>query len=145
MCLDKERQYELILEEHRYTSDFRVKIIGGLFAIYAALGLAFSWFQKEATSFSWIVPLFGAFITILFYLADKRNKQALDSSREIGENIENDENDPFPLKRKYFSSLSKGPSHAKLIQLFSIVSSILLFIISIILIIFNCDLYCCLR
>jgi hypothetical protein len=140
MCLKKEKLYEIIAEEHRYASEFRAKIIAGWFAIYTALAFAFPWFQEKAKEISFIVPLFGLFLTVLMWMADNRNRKALNSSRELGAKIEKDKKDPFPSEFRYFSSLTDGVPHGKLITIFSIVMLHLLGITTIILIIIGGDL-----
>jgi len=55
MTIDIAERYKLILAEHHYASDFRVKIFTGWCAIYAALAAVFAWVHTKSPQLTWII------------------------------------------------------------------------------------------
>jgi membrane-bound metal-dependent hydrolase YbcI (DUF457 family) len=110
-----------MFEEHRFASEFRVKIITGWCAIYAALAVAFVWANSNYPTSSWIILAAAVVVTILMWLADRRNRPAIRSPKNIGMAIEIDKTAAIPDEQRFFSSLEKGISHSLIIDVLSIV------------------------
>jgi hypothetical protein len=121
MELSTDERYKIIVEEHRFASNFRVKIVTGWCAIYAALALVFKWAQEgDAKPLSWIISLAALIVTILMWMADYRNARAIRSSHEVGAAIEKKLN--IPEEERFFWSLKKGwfISHTVAIFIFAL-------------------------
>jgi len=112
-----EKQYELILQEHRTVVELRAKILTGWFALYIALAAAFAWVYENATGLSWAVMLLGLVITILFWILDIRNRSGLRIARDAGEAIEAAAEVPYE-QRFFYQLAGTQPTSPKLIRKF---------------------------
>lgn len=119
-------RYKLIFQEHQFASEFRRKIITGWCTIYMALAIVFTWVNENFCTLNWLVTTVGIAVTILMWTADKRNRQAIGLSKEIGAKIE--EAAGIDNKQQFFSRLNKGFSHSTAIDIFAGVSVFLLLI-----------------
>lgn len=116
--------YKLIIEEHRFASEFRLKILAVWGAVYTALAAVFVWMYSAAMSIDWIVPLVGFVMTILLWIGDCRNRVAIGRSKDIGENLERKLNIPDDLQ--FFAKLGSCLSHSRGIDIFGIAISVML-------------------
>jgi hypothetical protein len=118
MPIPVEELYKQSLEEHRFASEYRLKIIRGWSTMYVALSAAFVWVQANVPKISWLIPAAGAIITLFMWVADQRHRPAIGASKEVGRNIEIDEK--IVEGQRFFSKLEKGISHSLLIDIYAI-------------------------
>ena len=134
MPIDSLERYKLIFGEHQHASDIRMKILEIWGLIYAALAAVFGWAYSASPVFSWIVPALALFATILMWIADSRNRDALRSSKDVGAEIERDTNAGIPENQRYFDRLARKSffervvTHSFAIDAFSILMILLLLI-----------------
>src|SRR5712691_7433697 len=83
MAIKIEDLYKHMFEEHRFASEYRLKILASWGVVYAALAGAFAWFYQVTPSLSWIVTLLAAAFTVIFWVGDRRHRPALWRSKEI--------------------------------------------------------------
>ena len=119
MKIDTTVLYEQALESLRHASDIRAKIIGAWLAIYSASAAAIAWVHFHAKPYLWVILLAAALMTLIMWLADNRNGQAIHWAKEIGKHIENDRDSGIPEERRFFSKLDGGTSHTMLINIFA--------------------------
>jgi len=119
MSLTIEDRYKLLYDEHKFASEFRLKLIISWFASYAALGVAFAWIQEHSKPSSWIITTITIVITIAMWLADYRHRTAIGSLKQAGQSIEKSEN--IPEDQRFFSGLNKGVRHGTLIDVLSVI------------------------
>ena len=100
MPMDTSERYKLILAEHHYASDLRIRIFTGWCAIYVALAAAFVWMYSESKAATWVIPLVGVAITLFMWSADIRNRSALRATKNAGAAIE--KADDVPGDQRYF-------------------------------------------
>jgi hypothetical protein len=137
MTINIEERYKLIFEEHRVTSDLRVKLFTGWCGMYAALGAAFAWTIESQKVQSWIITAIASLVTVIMWLADIRNRPAMRALREVGVSIENDVNSGIPEGQRFFTKLNLDKScltHSCVIDIFSWIFIIIIGIATIILI-----------
>jgi hypothetical protein len=131
MAIDITERYKLILAEHHYASDFRVKIFTGWCAIYAALAAVFAWTHSTSKPLLWLVALFGLLITLLMWLADVRNRAALQASKDAGAAIEAHEDAGIPEPQRFFprvraeTRFERVITHSFVINMFALVMAAL--------------------
>lgn len=111
-------------ESLRHASDIRVKIIGGWAAMYIAFTGIFAWSTENVPDTRWVVLLAAGVMTILMWLADRRNRPAIGRAKDIGTYIENDAASAIPTKCRFFSGLDEGVPHGKLIDAFGVILSV---------------------
>lgn len=109
MPVDISERYRLAVGQYKLAADIRVKIIQGCGLIYVGLALAFAWAQRGPNRhLSWMVTTAGILATVLMWLAEKRNRSALDDAKEVVAAIEEAEAEPaIPQKQRLFG----GPPH----------------------------------
>ncbi len=122
MTIDPRDLYQQAFESLRHASDFRLKIIGGWAAMYTAFTGIFAWSVEHAPTTMWLVLLAAGVMTVLMWLADRRNRPAIGRAKDMGTFIENDPASAIPTECHFFSGLDKGVSHSKLIDAFGWVS-----------------------
>lgn len=74
----------------RYFIDWRHKIMERCFIILGGLGIAAGWMygHENLLNILWIIPLFGAGLTLAFYVMDRRTKTLFRTCAKIGEDLE---------------------------------------------------------
>jgi hypothetical protein len=68
--------YELLLDSHRFTCEFRSKIIKGWCYMFAATTAAFAWALKNEPSVAWGLPVFTILATGFIWVIDFRHRGA---------------------------------------------------------------------
>jgi hypothetical protein len=132
MPIDATERYKLILAEHHYTSDVRLKIFQGWCLMYAAAAAAFAWVHHESKPLDWLVTAAAVVMTALMWLADARNRTAMRACREVGLAIERDPASAIPEDQRFFPRLSAREffkrimTHSRVIDFFSSAMIILL-------------------
>ena len=122
MPIDVKDIYDQAFEAHRHASDYRVKIVGGWFAMYTAFAGVFVWVHTNAAALIPAVVLATAVMTLVMWLADIRNRPAIGRAKSIGEHIEKDPTLAIPPDRHFFSKLGTGVPHGWLINGFALAS-----------------------
>lgn len=78
-------------QQARYYLSWREKLLGGYFAVMAALAFAFG--KMWLTSFrsvAFLVPLLAAILSVLFWLLDRRNRTLYEACITAGAQLEKD-------------------------------------------------------
>jgi len=117
-------RYREIFQAHRFASEYRLKIATAWGVVYAALAAVFVWAQSNIKRLSWTVSLLGVAVTVLFWIADCRNRPAIHRSKLVGAAIEADPT--IPENQRFFARLDEGISHSTAINIFAIVMLLLL-------------------
>lgn len=122
-----EVRYKQVYAQLRFTSGLSFRIFAGWGATYAALAAAFAWMQSTPgmSEFTWAVPMLGFGATILFWLADVRNRPGINLAKSVGAAIEADPESGIPETQRYFSRLNQGVRHGVTINAFAIVMLVL--------------------
>ena len=84
MQIDVKEIYNHAFAAQRHASDFRAKIIAGWSVMHTAIATVFVWVQANQRSLAWVVLYAGAIMTLLMWLADKRNLTAIRRAKDIG-------------------------------------------------------------
>jgi hypothetical protein len=125
-------RYKLIIAEHHYAIDLREKIVRGWGIVYAALAAAFVWVQSGAESASWTVAAAAVVVTLLFWVADLRNRIGIRASKDAGSAIESDPDAGIPKDQRFFERvipqgrLERILTHSCAIDIFAAVAIVLL-------------------
>jgi len=133
MPIDITERYKLIFEEHHYASDLRVRIFQGWCVIYAAFAAAFVWVHSASKPLSWIITAAATAVTLLMWIADRRNRSGIHASKDIGVEIERDSSAGIPAEQRFFhrlapkNRLERWLTHSRAIDTFSIAMFVLLF------------------
>jgi hypothetical protein len=120
MAISIDDLYKHMFEEHRFASEYRIKIIIGWGAIYAALAAAFIWTNSNYPTLSWVIVAVAIIATICMWLADIRNRSSIRSPGIIGMAIELDARAAIPANQRFFFSLKKRITHSLVIDVLSI-------------------------
>jgi len=127
MPIPVEKRYEQMFVQLRFGSEIRFKIFAAWGAVYAALAALFAWMQSSNLKpLSWVTPLLGFLVTILFWLAEFRNQPAIDAAKNGGRSIEQDPVNEIPEKERYFHGVEKGVRFGVIVNIFTIVMLLLL-------------------
>ncbi len=127
MPIPIEKRYEQMLAQLRFASEMKFKILAAWGTAYAALAAVFAWMQSfNMKPLSWIAPLLGFLVTILFWLADLRNQPALGAAKKAGQAIEEDQASEIPENQRYFHRLEKGVRFGVIVNIFAIGMLVLL-------------------
>ncbi|MGH9969218.1 MAG: hypothetical protein ACREBG_15655 [Pyrinomonadaceae bacterium] len=127
MPISTEELYKHMFDEHRFASEYRLKLLGSWGVIYAALAAAFAWVHSEAPFLECLVTFLAAGFTYIFWVGDIQHRPAIKRPKNIGENIENDPLSDIPEGRRFFAGLeAKGISHSKVIDRFAKIMLVLL-------------------
>ncbi len=132
MPIDIGERYKLIIAEHHYAIDLREKIVRGWGIVYAALAAAFVWVQSGAKSASWTVTAVAVAVTLLFWVADVRNRSGISASKDAGAAIESDPEAGIPKNQRFFERvapqgrLERILTHSRAINTFAVVAIVLL-------------------
>jgi hypothetical protein len=111
-------RYKLILEEHRFASEYRLKIVQGWCLTYAAFAAAFGWVYVNAKGLSYAVSLAALVATVLSWAADIRHRSSLHVLKTVGTRIEQDPSAAIPESQRYFAHVKRGLlSHSLMIDL----------------------------
>jgi len=123
-----EERYKQMFTQLTVASEFRFKIFAAWGWFYAASAAVFAWMQsnENVKPFSWVVPLLAFIATILFWLADFRNRPAIGASKDAGAAIEADPMSEIPEQQRYFSRLNQGVRYGVIVNIFTIVTLVLL-------------------
>lgn len=119
-------RYKIIFENYRFASEYRIRLLTGWAAIYAALAAAFAWFYQVSRPVTWIIPIAAAGVTILMWIADRRHRPSIGRSKIVGANIEQDGKAGIPPNQRYFTDIEEGVSHSTMIDILAIVFLIFL-------------------
>jgi hypothetical protein len=130
MAISVEELYKHAFEEHRFASEIRFKILAACRTSYTALAAVFLWCQTSAKRLSWLVPLVGSGLTVLFWLGDIRNRRALGRSKAIGCTIEEAASSGIPRDLRFFGELDSRFRHGQIIDGFAIAMVILLSLVA---------------
>jgi hypothetical protein len=127
MPISIEELYKHMFEEHRFASEYRLKILASWGVVYAAFAAAFAWVHREALPLSWVVTLLAGVFTVIFWVGDRRHRAAVGGSKTIGKNIESDSSSGIPGDRRYFSTLlEEDITHSTVIDWFAVAMLVLL-------------------
>jgi len=121
MPISIEERYKLICDQFKFTCEYRIKLVTGWFAIYAALAVAFSWIQQASKPLSCIITIAGIITTIYMWLADRRHRPSIGRSKHVGKSIEVDPSAGIPEDQRFFSGIDKGPPHGWLIDFLALI------------------------
>ncbi|MGA7748894.1 MAG: hypothetical protein WCA63_01975 [Gallionella sp.] len=124
-----DERYKQMLAQLQFASEIRFKILAAWGGVYAALAATFVWVESSSLkSFSWVIPLLGIVITLLFWAGDKRNGSAVGAAKDVGIAIEEDKGSDIPEKQRYFYRLNqdKGMRFGEVISIFAITMLIIL-------------------
>jgi hypothetical protein len=114
-----------IFQAYRFASEYRLTIVTAWGAVYAALAAVFVWAQSNVKRLSWSVTLLGIASTLLFWIADLRNRPAIYRTKHVGADIEGDAASGIPNNQRFFAGLEEGISHSTAIKIFAIVMLLL--------------------
>lgn len=123
MAIQIEERYKQAFEQHRFTSEVRLKIVTAWGATYVAIAAIFVWAQSTVPSLTWLASVLGILVTLLLWLGDCRNRPALRSARSVGNAIE--EAEDIPEKQRFFANIDKGISHSTLLNAFALLTLLL--------------------
>lgn len=123
MALDVKDVYQQAFEAHRHASDFRAKIIGGWAAVFTVFAGLFAWSQTNRPDKPWIIPLAGLVLNVMMWLADIRNRPAIEEAKRIGRAIESDTANGLKAEWHFFSKVERGVTHSQMIDAFGLLSS----------------------
>ena|SRR5437773_2558323 len=121
MAIGLDERYKQAFAAQQYAADFRVKIVTGWATFYAGFAAAFVWVQENHKRLSWLVTLIAAAITVLMWIADKRNRIAIHRSKDVGASIEKDAAAAIPDEQRFFAHLDEGISHSRAIDFFAVI------------------------
>lgn len=128
MPIDIAERYRLIIAEHHYAIDLREKIVRGLGLVYAALAAAFVWVQSGPKSISWTITAVAIAVTLLFWVADVRNRAGIRASKAGGTAIEKDPDAGIPTEQRFFERvipdgrLERAFTHSRAIDVFVVLA-----------------------
>lgn len=121
MPISVEKRYEQMFAQLRFASEIRFKIFAAWGAVYVALAALFAWMQSSNLKhLSWVAPLLGFLVTILFWLADLRNQPAIGAAKDAGRSIELDPTNQIPEKERYFHGVEKGVRFGVIVNIFAV-------------------------
>ena len=137
----KEKIYEEVGANYRFFLTWRHATVAGYFVImYGIITLTIS-IYKDAPKLAGIVPFLGAFIGWGFWLIDRRTQEIYHAAIRAGKELEGFRGGFYSQVSKIIlppgSSPFKKNSHSGIIKVLFIGSSILLFILAIILLILS--------
>ena len=121
MPVQVEERYTQMFAQLRFASEMRFKILAGWGAVYVALAASFVWIQSSTMKpLSWVVPVLALVATILFWLADYRNRPALGAAKEVGAAVEADPASEIPEGQRYFSRVERGVPLGIIVNAFAV-------------------------
>jgi hypothetical protein len=82
--------YSEASSQFRFFLTWRQLLLAGYLGIYAALALSFRWALLNFQSYAFVTPLLGAFLSILFWALDFRNRQVYQIASRSARAIENE-------------------------------------------------------
>ncbi len=127
MAIETTVIYEQTFESYRHATDARTRIVIAWLAIYGAFATALVVFIPSAEQVSCFILLVAALLTtLMLWFADWRNRPALERAMYIGRHIETDPESEIPDERRFFAHLGRGTAQRVLIDLFAVVSALLL-------------------
>ena len=135
----KEKIYEEVGTNYRFFLSWRhASFAGDLVIFYTILSLTLSVYEKYP-KIAWIIPFVSCPIGVLLWIIDKRSRDIYHDAIKAGEKLEGNDDGFFSFHSK--SVLSKGESpfskltHSMALNLLFWGTSIILFIISVILLV----------
>jgi hypothetical protein len=105
--------YKLILEEHRFASEFRLKLFTGWMLVYAALAVGFAWLHTASQPLSYLAAVFAFVMTALMWGADRRHREGLYAFKKVGSNIERDLDNGLKEGQQFFCELESTTERGK--------------------------------
>lgn len=115
-----EERYKRMFEQLRFASEIRFKIFAAWGSAYVALAAMFAWIQSSnVKTLSCLVPLLGTVATIVFWLAERRNRPAIGAAKSVGDAIEADPAAEIPEQQRYFSKLEEGVRFGVIVDVFA--------------------------
>lgn len=128
MPISIDERYRLIIAEHHYAIELREKIVRGLGITYAALAAAFVWVQSGPKSISWTITAVAFAVTLLFWVADVRNRSGIRAAKNAGIAIESNSEAGIPKDQRFFERvipqgwLERTFTHSRAIDTFAVVA-----------------------
>jgi hypothetical protein len=86
--LPQENRYAEVGENFRYYLTWREKLFAGFIVINGALAVAFTWLNDRYPTLTFLLPIGGMFLSILFLLLDSRNNELFNACVEAGAELE---------------------------------------------------------
>jgi len=127
MAIETTVVYEQAFKSFRHASDTRTRIVIAWLAFYGAFATALVLLLPSGEQLLCFILLAAALLTtLMMWFADWRNRTVLARATYIGTHIETDPESEIPDERRFFTHLKRGIPHRVLIDLFAVVSALLL-------------------
>ena len=108
--IDPPENLRLLYEEtgamFRFFLTWRQLLLGGYFAILAALALGFDWALTNHAGMSCAFPFLGFGLSVLFWALDSRNRELYRNAAEVGRSLESRFASPPTVG--YYGSYKRG-------------------------------------
>jgi hypothetical protein len=127
MAIETTVIYEQACKSFRHASDTRTRMVIAWLAIYGAFATALVLLLPSGEQLPCYILLGAALLTtLMFWYADYRVRPAVERAKYIGQHIETDPESEIPDERRFFTHLERGIPYRVLIDLFAVVSVVLL-------------------
>jgi hypothetical protein len=127
MAIETTVIYEQAFKSFRHGSDTRTRLIIAWLAIYGAFATAFVLLLPSGEQLLCFILLAAALLTtLMMWFADYRNRSAIARAKDIGRHVETDPEAEIPDERRFFTHLERGIPYRVLIDLFAVLSALLL-------------------
>jgi hypothetical protein len=123
--------YERNSDQFKYFLTWRQLMLAGYFAIIAALALGFKWALGDHTEALFAFPFAGAWISVLFWALDRRNRELYTMVSQVGAGLEEK---IYPEAKGHFRAYSEKKArmgHGRILAVFYLGSGIVMFLFSI--------------
>ena len=97
--------YSEASSQFRFFLTWRQLLLAGYLGIYAALALSFRWALLYFKAYAFVTPLLGAFLSVLFWALDFRNRQVYQTASRSARSIENEMGYPDIGYYSFFKSI----------------------------------------
>ena len=87
--LPDENRYTEVGENFRYYLTWREKLFAGFIVINGALAIAFTWVNDRYPTLTFLLPIGGMLLSVLFQLLDARNSELFNACVAAGAELEN--------------------------------------------------------
>jgi len=123
--------YERNSDQFKYFLTWRQLMLAGYFAIIAALALGFKWALGDHTEALFAFPFAGAWVSVLFWALDRRNRELYTMVSRVGAGLEEK---ICPEAKGHFMAYSEKKArlgHGRILAVFYLGSGIVMLLLSI--------------
>lgn len=86
--LSDENRYAEVGANFRYYLTWREKLFAGFIVVNGALAVAFTWVNDRCPSLTYLLPIGGVFLSVVFLLLDSRNSELFNACVAAGAELE---------------------------------------------------------